>query len=113
MVERTLGRKSRNTRTCPDLYALTSGEVIVHLYPADCFLKVFKKKIIEVRKLFPPSNWLFYPQSVHTSFYDYVRLQFTFSPLPLLFPVLPDIKSHLFSLSEVLEGNSHSIPHAH
>lgn len=44
IVERTLGRKSRNTRSCPDLYALTSGEVIEYFCPADCSMKAFQKR---------------------------------------------------------------------
>lgn len=107
IVERTLGRKSRDTRSCPDLYALTSGEVIEYFCPADRSMKAFqkrKKKIsIDVRKVLPFSNWLFCPQSSHTRLYDYVRLQFTFSPLPLLFLVLSDIKSRPFSLSEAFQ----------
>lgn len=106
IVERTLGRKSRNTRSCPDLYALTSGEVIEYFCPADCSMKAFQKRkkiSIDIRKVLPLSNWLFYPQSSHTRFYDYVRLQFTFSSLPLLFVVLSDIKSHPFSPSEAFQ----------
>lgn len=104
------GWQSRSTWN--DLYTLISGQIIQHLYPADCCVKVFWKRKeyqTHLRRLISPRTGMSTLTLPYKSSDD-AYLKFTFPPLPSLFP---KVIFFFFLFMKHFKVDSHSTPHAH